>query len=264
MNIDPQEVYTFKVHFETSEHVPPPYYNTYNLEVKPGEEGTPASYEIKYLHREELSEEEIFEEGFTLEDDWQWKGNLPENWKEALKSQISKQSWPKKPEKPDPNDAILNISLLDSQGNKLFDGQPADLSSWEYFLQELIQAIYETGEREAPFLLHYREIASGQEQLDIMLEASFAHREITARRLSGGKEEDTSKPEWKKLKQLMKLIYLPDYDYDSAKVQEPKKRGKYLSSGEGLWFKFGESLTEPDKKSNSLDRLEQELKSLFE
>ena len=263
MNIDPQQVHTFKVHFETSEHVPPPYYNTYNLEVRLCEGETPASFEIKYLHREELSEEEIFEEGFSLEDDWQWKGNLPENWKEAIKTHIGKQSWPRKPEKPDPNDAILNISLLDSQGNKLFEGQPADLSSWEYFLQELIQAIYETGEKEAPFLLQYREIASGQDQLDILLEASFAKREIAAKRISGGNEEE-AKPDWKELKQLMKLIFLPDYDYDGAKVQEPKKRGKYLTTGEGLWFKFGESLTEPDKKSNSLDRLEKELKGLFE
>ena len=97
-----------------------------------------------------------------------------------------------------------------------------------------------------------------------MLEASFAKREISAKRLIGEDKEENISPEWRELKQLMKLIYLPDYDYDKAKVQEPKKRGKYLATGEDLWFKFGEGLTEPDKKSNSLNRLEEKLKGLFE
>ncbi len=263
MNIDPQQVHSIRVTFDAGSHVPPPYHYAYQLEVNLAENGTPGTYEIKYLHREELTEEEIFDEGFTLEDDWEWQGSLPENWREAIKTQIQKQSWPKKPELPDAGEPVLIIRLLDADNKEIFEGSPADPSTWDYFLQELIQAIFEIGEKEAPFFLEYREISSGKGELAIQMEASFAQRTIVATKIQDGKEAGTATPDWKELKQLMKVIYLPDYDYDQARVQEPKKRGKYLYTGEGLWFKFGEGLKEPNKNSDSLERLEKELKELF-
>ena len=263
MNIDPQQVHTFEVSFDAGNQTPPPYHYAYHLQVNLAAAGTPVSFEIKYLHREALREDDIFDEGFTLEDDWEWKGNLPENWREAIKDQIQKQSWPKKPEKVSLNAPLLQICLLDANDKKLFEGPPSDLNSWEYFLQELSQALYEIGEKEAPFHLAFREISSGEKQLDIQIEASFARQTITAKKFVNGVESETTMPAWKELKHLMKLIYMPDYDYERARLNEPKKRGKYVFTGEGLWFKFGESLLEPSKKSTSLEQLERELKGLF-
>lgn len=264
MNIDPQNVHTFQAEFDAGNMMPPPYHYAYKLEAKLAEEGCPTSYKIQYLHREGLSEDEILEEGFTLNDDWEWYGQLPEVWQQAMKDHIQKHSWPKKPEKPAEGEASLFIRLLDKGGNKLFEGRPADLAASEYFLQELMQAIYEIAEREAPFQLEYREIGPGNEQLQIMLEASFAKRSIIAEKKINGKIEETINPEWKKLRNLMKLIYIPDYHYEKTLSKEPNKRGRYLFTGEGLWFKFGEGMTEPQEGGGSLDRLERNLKELFE
>lgn len=262
MNIDPQEVRSFQVRFDAGNLVPPPYHYAYTLEVDLADKNTPANYAIRYLHREELSEEEILDEGFTPNDDWSWKGTLPQNWRNALLEQIKKQSWPTKPEKPGEGEAALEIRLLGEDEKALFDGKPADIASWEYFLQELIQAMYEISGKEAPFELIYREIKR-DETYEIQLKASFAERSMQAKELHNGQEANNIQPDWKLLKNLMKTIYVPDYDYENAREQEPKKRGKYIFTGEGLWFKFGDSLIEPDKKSKSLDRLEDSLKGLF-
>lgn len=262
MNIDPKEVQSIHITFDAGSLVPAPYHYAYTLDIQlPQAE---ASYKIEYLHREELTEEEIFDEGFTLDDDWKWEGKITTAWQQALNEQISKHSWPKKPQRPKAEEGKLNIRLFGQNADLLFEGLPADLDSWEYFMQELVQAIYEIAQREAPFQLVFKEIGAGNAQHQIFLEASFAQRTITARQQQDDAEEEFAQPDWKELKGLMKSIYVPDYDYEKASVQEPKKRGKYLATGEGLWFKFGESLTEPDTRSNSLDRLEKELKNLFE
>ena len=261
MNINPKDVKSIHIRFDAGNLVPAPYHYAYSLDIQMAE--GKVNYKIEYLHREELTEEEITDEGFTMEDDWQWEGTLTEAWQGALKEQIQKQSWPKKPASPRPEEANLHLRLVGQDDNVLFDGIPADIASWEYFLQELVQAIYEIAQREAPFQLVYKEIGSGGSQHQIYLEASFAQRTITARQQQQEGEEEFAQPDWKQLKSLMKTIYIPDYDYEQATVKEPKKRGKYIATGEGLWFKFGESLTEPDARSNSLDRLEKELKDLF-
>ncbi|WP_017731422.1 hypothetical protein [Nafulsella turpanensis] len=261
MNIDSKSVKSIHITFDAGSLVPAPYHYAYTLDIQLQQ--ALANYKIEYLHREELSEEEITDEGFTLDDDWQWEGKLTEAWQQALHQQVDKQSWPKKPSRPKPEEGSLHIRLLDHEDKVLFEGLPADLSSWEYFMQELVQGIYEIARREAPFQLVYKEIGSGNNQHQIFLEASFAQRTITARQQHAGMEEEFAQPDWKQLKSLMKSIYVPDYDYEQASIQEPKKRGKYLATGEGLWFKFGESLTEPEARSNSLERLEQDLKGLF-
>lgn len=264
MNIDPQVVHTIRIEFDAGNAVPPPYHYAYQLEIKPAEPDVPCTYAIQYLHREELTEEEILDEGFTLNDNWQWQGNLPENWQQAILEQTGKQSWPQKPEKQKDDESQISIILTGKDGKVLFKGRPADPQVWEYFNQELIQAIYELAGKEASFQLTYKEISSGNPALEIQVEASFARRTITASRQEENERKIKVHPDWKELKNIMKLVYLPHYDYDHAREQEPKKRGKYINTGEGLWFKFDEGLVEPNKKSQALPRLEEMLKGLFE
>jgi hypothetical protein len=262
MNIDSQQVKKLEIIFDAGGLVPPPFHFAYRLIIDTG--STATQYEIQYLHREELTEEEITDEGFTLEDDWKWEGKLPANWIEALLAQIDKQSWPKSPEQPNPEEAVLDIRLLNEKSKVLFEGKPADQDSWEYFLQEVIQAIYEVAEREAPFQLMYKEIGAGNAGQEIFIEASFAHRKITAQKLSSNGTEENTAPDWKILKAIMKATYTPEFDYEKASINEPHKQGKYLYTGEGLWFKFGDSLLEPGKDTKSLIRLEETLKDLFQ
>ncbi|WP_040396606.1 hypothetical protein, partial [Cesiribacter andamanensis] len=262
MSIALDSIHKLDIFFDAGENVPPPFHSAYHLELSLKPDQLLVQFDLRYLHREELSEEEILEEGFTLQDDWSWQGALPDLWRKALLEQLRKSIWPNKPKEARPGDATLEIQLLSQPGELLFSGTPADPLMWEYFLQELIQAAYEVAGKEAPLEVHYREILPSKKHIDIWLNASFAQREATAWQegLEGPKEATIG---WAALKKLMKAVYLPEYNYDEATDAQPKQPGRYLETGEGLWFEFGQTLTEPTASTKSLERLEASLKELF-
>lgn len=264
MSVAIASVHKLDIFFDAGENVPPPFHYAYHLELTLRPDALEAKFDLRYLHREELTEEEILDEGFTPNDDWHWSGSLPEVWLNTLKEQLQKSIWPNKPKEVVEGEPLLEIQLLSQGSEILFAGKPADPQVWEYFLQELMQAIYEVAQKEAPFKLHYKEINYLGEATEIWVEASFAARTATARQ-NGMKAAAAEKQvPWLELKKLLKTVYLPEYDYDNALEEEPQKMGRYLSTGEGLWFVFGESLIEPGANTNSLERLDESLKGLFE
>ncbi|AHM62528.1 hypothetical protein D770_21395 [Flammeovirgaceae bacterium 311] len=265
MSVAIESVHKLDIFYDAGENVPPPYHYAYHLELTIKPAGLEAKFDLRYLHREDLSEEEILEEGFTLQDDWNWSGTLPQLWQEALQEQVQKSIWPNKPKEAQEGEAVLEIQLLSQPGEVLFAGRPADVSSWEYFLQEIMQAIYEVAQKEAPLALHYLEVGGSDKSIEIWLNASFAERKANARQvgLEGAGVADTRELSWPALKKLLKTVYMPDYDYENASELPPAEKGKHISTGEGLWFTFGESLLEPGANTNSLERLEVALKDIF-
>ncbi|WP_224997505.1 hypothetical protein [Cesiribacter sp. SM1] len=263
MSVALESVHKLDIFYDAGENVPPPYHYAYHLELTLKPSGLDANFDLRYLNREELTEEEILEEGFTLQDDWSWSGSLPQLWLEALQEQMTKSIWPNKPKEAREGEAVLEIQLLSQPGEVLFAGRPADVPSWEYFLQEIMQAIYEVAQKEAPFALHYLEIDDSN--IEIWLNASFAERKASARQvgMEGPGSESTRELSWPALKKLLKTVYMPDYDYDNASDFPPTEPGRHVSTGEGVWFTFGESLLEPGANTNSLDRLEAALKEIF-
>jgi hypothetical protein len=212
---------------------PPPYLYQYVLELILKDGVYEARYELVYLEREEIEEDEIFEEGFTLNDDYSWSGKLPEVWIQEFKTLIEKTK-----DGQESKDNIL-LEVETEEGRKSF--YPLNDEAWEYFLQEMIQAIYEIDQRESPFELLYKEISPEKEWTEIKLTASFANRKVEA--ILKGKEGNVEKEiSWQGLKSLMEIVYLPDYDYEEANAKPPHKPGKYINTGEGLWFEFGNTI----------------------
>ncbi len=262
MSVALESVHKLDIFFDAGENVPPPFHYAYHLELTLRADSLHTKFDLRYLHREDLTEEEILEEGFTPDDDWHWEGKLPEVWLKTLQEQLQKSIWPNKPKEAEAGEPVLEIQLLSQPGEVLFAGRPADAQVWEYFLQEMMQAIYEVAQKEAPFTLHYKEINYLGQATEIWVEASFAARTATARH-QGLEGPATKEVPWQELKKLLKTVYLPEYEYDNALEAAPQKMGRYISTGEGLWFAFGESLLEPGANTNSLERLDQTLKELF-
>ena len=262
MSVAIESIHRLDIFFDAGENVPPPFHYAYHLELTMRGDKLEANFDLRYLQREELTEEEILDEGFTFHDDWSWKGALPEVWLKTLQEQLQKSIWPNKPKEAQEGEAILEIQLISQPGEVLFAGRPADVQSWEYFLQEMMQAIYEVAQKEAPLSLHYLEISRDEKNIEIWLDASFAERKASARQVGMDKPAklDVS---WTALKKLLKTVYMPEYDYESAEAFPPTEPGRHISTGEGMWFTFGESLLEPGANTNSLDRLEAAIKELF-
>lgn len=261
MNIASEELAEIQIYFSSGTNTPPPYHHQYRIQLRPTAEGLDVDYELAYLHREEISEDEIVSEGFSENDDWQWAGSLNESWLLSLNEMIDKHSWPKQPLRPSEEEPSLLLRLLDKEGNKLFDGIPADAESWMYFAQELIQALYETAGREAPWVMEYIEKSKQDVQLLMQIEAHFSTRSVHVRKEENGRSTERIL-DWQDLKNLMKVIYLPDYLPDQAHDNLPKKGGKFLNTGEGFWYELGVSVKEPSKKSKTIPRLEETLKGL--
>lgn len=258
MHVNLEDLSHCKAHFNTGS-LPAPYSYAYFLELHLIDDAILVKYKLNYQDRENLKEAEILEEGFSLDDDFAWEGKIPNLWKKALLAMVNKTTWLNSPPADD-FDGNLEIALEDKQGNK--DGKiPSNRTSWAYFLQELVQAIYEIGEKELPLIIRYKEISNGNEQ-KVTIQPLFSQRRILVSLINNlGKKEHEM--EWEKLRPLLKAVYLPDYDYENAMEKEPDKPGKYIDHGENLWFKFNKGVRNPGKKSEAVSKLEKVFSDLL-
>ncbi|MEM8895503.1 MAG: hypothetical protein AAGC88_13055 [Bacteroidota bacterium] len=234
----------------STQNQPAPYAYQQNFEISPKGDHIEASLEMVYTGRESLSEEEIYDEGFTNEDDFSWQGQLPIAWKEELDRVYSKTTFRKKPDKETP----LTISLNSDQGESQY---PSEYDMWEYVIQELAQAIFEAGGRELPLKVEVMTITKAATH-QRAINGSFANR-------SASVTSDTfdNKIDWLKLKSILKTVFLPDYLPELATDKTPRKRGIYISPEAGMWYKLGHAILEPSKKSKALPRLEQLVEELI-
>lgn len=191
--------------------VPPPFAHGYTISISKKESGWQVGFQLEYLQRDTLTEEEILEEGFSGADDFEWYGALPTVWVKTLDQLLDHTLL--KPEKTEeaPNHLFLEYA------NNGKSGFPENLEAWEYLLEELIQAIYELAERELPFMLHIVRQKSG---VDMRLEAKFATRQFYL------KDSSNTYP-WGQLKAV--LAQIENFEIDENPKAKPHKKGSWLS-----------------------------------
>ncbi len=229
--------------------LPPPYAYNYLLTAAIDKEGLKVKFRLEYIDREELEEEEILAEGFTLDDDFSFEGNLPVVWKNELLTQLDKTSFLK----GNPEQYPIHLKL--KTAGETYEGYPSDYNNWEYFLQELVQGIFEAGMKERPLELYFRSIDHKRQQEAITLKASFLSRTAVRSTENSGKTTDST-ISFKELKKILKAVYMPDYIQEKAQTKSPEKPGKYINPGDGLWYEFGKSLLNPDPAFDSLGKAE--------
>ncbi len=258
MEIDLEKINHLEANVNTGT-LPPPYCYAYRLNVDFKEEAIHVKYSLTYLDRDQMEEEDILEEGFTMEDDFHWEGEIPLVWKKEINEMLKKTSW-LNVAPSDGYDGDLELKIIDTSGNENHCLIPTNRVSWEYFLQEMIQAIYEVSDKELPLIIRYKEIAVTTRTL--VLQPVFSRRILKIQLVENGNEKEMELP-WDRLKQLLKAIYLPDYDHDKAIKVEPVKNGKFLDPGEALWYKFDEGIKNPGRKSDAVARLEKLFDDFF-
>lgn len=238
----------------STQNQPAPY--AYSQRFVLNKVGNSLSVELKmkYLDRDTLTAEEIYEEGFTEEDDYEWKVALSETWIQELERVIERTSYRKKPGKEEP----LAIEIEGSNSKDQPAQFPSEYDMWEYFTQELAQAVFEVSGRELPLQIQIKEITKA-ESSDFTIQGSFAERSAKVTRNG----EEIAIP-WQKLKSMIKTVFMPDYLPELAMEKEPRKRGLFFSMEEGIWYKVGHAILEPSKKSKTLERLEELVSELSE
>jgi hypothetical protein len=239
---------TIRIKFQTATGLPAPYSYFYTLQLTPEGKNLGASLTLQYLDRDELDEEMILEEGFSLDDDYSWTGTLPAIWQDQLNVALAKLAVAQSEEVPEhENYLVVEVRATDGTG---IDYMPTDLSFWDYFQQEIIQAIYEVSGKERAFTMEYLEIEATSE-LRIQIDASFAKRSFVVRL----NEAVPQALDWKWTKEVMETVFKADFLPPSVPDELPRFSGKYLTTGDGVWYEFNETLVEPSTKSKVLPQI---------
>lgn len=226
---------TCQIKFQTSELVPPPFANAIELKLEETSKGLNYDFEISYLDRDQLSEDEIYEEGFSLEDDYHISGELGLAWKNALNDILKKTKKIKK----DTLDEHEDYWEIQFENESFY---PKNNEDWFNFLEEIQQAIIEANKFENPLKIEIKRIWSNK-QSNLTIKAKFADRSLEF-------TEDAftySKP-WAELNNYLMSIYSGEFRYEQANKNLPNKNGLYINLGDEYWFELGKSyLNEPSK-----------------
>lgn len=226
---------TFSLKYQTSENIPPPFAHAIELsgEIAQNKE-LAISFELTYLGRDLLTEEEIVDEGFSMNDDFSWKGTLPDVWKDILFGNF-KSAKPLKIKGLEPHQHFWQVE---------FDGPPfypANAEKLTYLLEEIQQAIFEKAERELPLDLIFYKNQSGETK-EVAIKASFAERRLEITRTENDLVGKTSVLPWEELNFILKNTFSGEYIMDTAFNQKPAHKGTFVSIGDGYWYEVGKSL----------------------
>ncbi len=233
----------FEIQYETPPGLPPPYCYYFHLVGRVVEGAPQVTFDWVYTHREDLSEEEITAEGFTADDDYHWQGTLHQVWLQQLEKNVVKTQALTH---PDENDPYLHITA-ETPHRVLFRGHPRNLTEWEYFLQELVQAIYETSGKEAALRLRFRKVGPDGKAAEVSVVISFRDRSVT--RNGPGK---VPAPTWEAMPGELQSIYALEYDAEAALPKAPSAPGYYLDPGEDRWYELGKSAKNPSGRKNHM------------
>ncbi|WP_018343915.1 hypothetical protein [Cytophaga aurantiaca] len=200
--------------------VPAPFCYTKTLKINATETFLQVDYLLTYTDREDFSVEELEEEGFTGDDNESWTGKLDLNWLDSIKQIIA---LPKGNKASSANECILHVDgkSIETYGNEI---------QWDYFIQEITQAIYETAAWEQPLTIRFCKKDTDKASIQ-KLQISFANK--TANLNIG---EKNSSVEWTTIQQLLKLYYLQEFLEGEHTNKVPNQAGIYTDPSDGSWY----------------------------
>ncbi|MEB2779853.1 hypothetical protein U3A58_05555 [Algoriphagus sp. C2-6-M1] len=232
--------------------IPAPYSHVYRLSLDWSSSELMAELELHYTDREDLTEDEILDEGFTSNDDFSFKGTLDFVWKKVVSIEFEKIKWSGR----QLEEGGLTLAGIEN-GKPTPSKAPADQEAWQMLAQDVIQAIYETSKKEAPLTVNYRQVTN-EESIDCSITMNFSNREAIF--IS---ENESRIINWDYAVQLLKLVFSPDYNYEIAKETAGTKRGSYIECGDGYWHELGKGVVNIDTSFDAVGKIKDGFENLF-
>ncbi|QJW90400.1 hypothetical protein HNV11_13940 [Spirosoma taeanense] len=228
-----------EIRYQTARSLPAPYAYFYTLTLKPvADSRLQVDLAISYPDREDIDDDELIAEGYSRDDDFSWSGQLPQTWQQTV-DELAKKTrlQPFREDQLGEDDDYWDARIETTEGVK--QGRPANAEDWQYLVQELIQAAYETAGRERVFELTYLDLSQDGHNLELQLSASFANRTINVRSVQNQQNRSKTLP-WSALQRIMTEVYNHDYDPDEAQTKRPKHDGQWLNLGTDEWHDISE------------------------
>ena len=253
MHLKTDDIVRLELEFDSGT-VPPPFSHVFKLRIGFEKDFLNTQFDIHYTDREEITEEEIYNEGFTLNDDYKFIGEVPKVWEEPIKSLYSQSKWSYKTNLEE--EGGIKIMAKDIHG-KISRTIPNNQQEWLYLAQEYIQAVYEINKKEAPLTVRYRKVAKDSTITDYELTVRFSTRTIDL--LINGAQREAG---WEETKPLLSYVFLPDYNYELAKENPPNRKGEYIDCGDGFWHEFGKGVINIDDSFDAASKIKDEFMKL--
>lgn len=239
---------TFSLKFQTSENIPPPF--AHAIELSGSFESNieiTVSFELSYLDRDQLSEEEITDEGFSMNDDFKWLGTLPPVWKDIIYGNL-KSSKPLKIKALEPHQHFWQIDFEEQSF------YPANADKLTYLLEEVQQAVFEKAGKELPLNLVFYKNQAGETR-ELTIQASFVERRVEITRKENNQPGKTSILPWEELNFILKNTFSGEFIMDVAFNQKPGHKGTFVNIGDGYWYEVGKSLLIESHKIQKIFKL---------
>jgi hypothetical protein len=244
----------FKLFYESPSDIPAPYHFEALFDFKGFEnEKFALSLHVQYVEREDFSKEELISEGLSVEDKFEWSGELPIIWKNRLAIHFSKY----KSGSCDPKDSEPFIAI--ETANSL-SYVPRFLEFEENLVQELMQAIFEVAGKEYPLFLGFQFKNINDLWNKYQGEISFANLNFT---YSDSNEAVRTLSDWDKLQEIMNIIFIAEFITDKAIADLKNSQAFAIFPGDGFWYIAGDSLRKPNGNTSYFDTLESKLRDLF-
>lgn len=244
MHLKTEDLTRIEIEYDSGA-MPPPYSHIFKLKIGFGKHFLDTQLDLVFTDRDEISDDEIINEGFTMDDDYHFQGEIPKVWEKPLRELYSKSKWSNK--KLDEEGGI-KLLAKDSQG-QIVRTIPLNQEDWQYFSQDYIQAIYEITQKEAPLTIQYLIREKGTVN-EISLTVKFSVRKIEARVNGVSKEAD-----WDESKELLSFIFLPDYDYGIATESKPNQKGEFIECGDGFWHDMQKGVINIDDSFDAVGKI---------
>lgn len=252
-----EELKHLEIKFETADILPPPFSHQILLTFDFEKDFIDTKFEIAYTYRDELTDEEILEEGFNGEEDLAWAGEISNAWQQPISKLLAFT-----PEKSNQKGLKEEQSFLELSINGKPFGNPQNQEDWEYLLQELIQAVYETYGKELPFKLIFKKLDSNNRDFTFEMMLHYTERKVEAFTEINGETTARSLP-WEEATDLLGQVFVGDFLTDKASKKAPQSLGKFISIGDGYWYEFTKSLRNPNGNRNYITSLYERFEEYF-
>ncbi len=241
----------FEFIFETPENLPPPFSHTYRLQGDLNQSFL-LDYEVFYTGREQLSDEEITDEGFTINDNVGHQGEMPTIWKNDI-LRLLREAMPA-PEMPSEEENRLYLKIIHDTG-KVQEFIPKYPENWERIMQEMIQGLLEIQKIELPLVLGYKK-ASKNNTLKIIAEIHFAKKQGKLLIYKNKNTPISKLIHWQTAQKLMNLTFRNEFEIEDIFRNEPKNYGFFINMGDEYWLQVNKSVFNISQKNDTLKILE--------
>ncbi len=215
----------YTLHY-TNTNTPPPFLYELMVHFTIHEDKVDIKYEKHFLDREQFSEEELEDEGFSMNDDSLVDASLNKVWVDYFTQLLSLKTWCSLSELKDV--ANNNYIRLSKQGA---EDQYLVLDGIEYQLEEVLQAQLETLEIESPLSIVLRKNLS-KTNIDSELYWGFKDRIFEVKN-----KKNSTFYTWEEGREILTIFYNTDLSEQQVFKNKIPEGCTCINPGDGLWYK---------------------------